>query len=356
MPEAARVSDATQHGSPLNPGIGSPNVKIGFMPAWRALPKGMGAGVEEAADTMKDLMGSASLDIGSAPAKLAKVFAALMQDAPKAAAHGAPAAPGAVAGGFTTLIAANVALTAAYVAGAAVPGGEPAARTAYTEGIKAAAAGFAAASMSAIAGVTDSHLCPVPAGIPPHGPGVVTKASKSVYINNLPAARKDDRVFEALGGADPVAVGCPTVFIGDDGGGPGPSSDAAGGASQEQTDKQQEQQEQARSTEAALIEAAATGVALVEVCPQCAQIERAAATGPPTGWVLFRLVRHDTGEPLAGARVRIRRPDGTGQVYTTNQHGEIEIDDLRPAAGTCAVEAILDRDAWEVLEVNTRPV
>jgi uncharacterized Zn-binding protein involved in type VI secretion len=34
---AARVADLTSHGSPLAPGIGSTNVLIGSMPAWRAL-------------------------------------------------------------------------------------------------------------------------------------------------------------------------------------------------------------------------------------------------------------------------------------------------------------------------------
>jgi uncharacterized Zn-binding protein involved in type VI secretion len=36
-PTAARVGDLTVHGSPLLPGIGSPNVMIGGMPAWRAI-------------------------------------------------------------------------------------------------------------------------------------------------------------------------------------------------------------------------------------------------------------------------------------------------------------------------------
>src|SRR5262245_21781836 len=34
---AARVTDATTHGSPLAPGAGSANVLIGSLPAWRAL-------------------------------------------------------------------------------------------------------------------------------------------------------------------------------------------------------------------------------------------------------------------------------------------------------------------------------
>ena len=36
MPPAARVGDNTLHGTPLGPGLGSANVKIGGLPAWRA--------------------------------------------------------------------------------------------------------------------------------------------------------------------------------------------------------------------------------------------------------------------------------------------------------------------------------
>jgi len=36
MPPAARVGDATSHGTPLSPGPGSTDVLIGGMPAWRA--------------------------------------------------------------------------------------------------------------------------------------------------------------------------------------------------------------------------------------------------------------------------------------------------------------------------------
>ena len=37
MPAAARVGDMTSHGTPLSPGPGSPNVLIGFLPAWRTV-------------------------------------------------------------------------------------------------------------------------------------------------------------------------------------------------------------------------------------------------------------------------------------------------------------------------------
>jgi|KBSSwiStaDraftv2_1062776.scaffolds.fasta_scaffold169037_2 uncharacterized Zn-binding protein involved in type VI secretion len=36
MPAAARAGDRTSHGTPLSPGLGSPNVWIGGRAAWRA--------------------------------------------------------------------------------------------------------------------------------------------------------------------------------------------------------------------------------------------------------------------------------------------------------------------------------
>ncbi len=37
MPAAARAGDMTSHGTPLTPVLGSPNVRIGGQPAWRAV-------------------------------------------------------------------------------------------------------------------------------------------------------------------------------------------------------------------------------------------------------------------------------------------------------------------------------
>lgn len=37
MPAAARLGDNTAHGTPLGPGLGSPNVLVGGRPAWRCL-------------------------------------------------------------------------------------------------------------------------------------------------------------------------------------------------------------------------------------------------------------------------------------------------------------------------------
>ena len=61
--------------------------------------------------------------------------------------------------------------------------------------------------------LSDTHACPLTTGVVPHVGGVVTKASTTVLINNLPAARQGDIITEA-GPPNTIAVGCPTVQIG----------------------------------------------------------------------------------------------------------------------------------------------
>lgn len=229
MPPAARVTDMTSHGTPLTPGPGSLTVMIGFMPAWRALPAGIGGGLEAASQKMDQFMQKPVMTPADATPLLAQISADLVQAGADAAGEGNPAGVGAAAGGTGALNGTNAALTATWTTASAVPGGQPAANTAYTEGIKAAAATAASSLFAAVAGMTDSHICPIPCPIPPHGPGVVTQASESVLIDNLPAVRLGDEVVEACGGSDPIALGCMTVLIGDE----SPSGGGGGGAAAE---------------------------------------------------------------------------------------------------------------------------
>jgi uncharacterized Zn-binding protein involved in type VI secretion len=228
MPMAARVGDLTGHGIPLNPGPGCLTVTIGFMPAWRALPSSMASAVEGISNTMNSFMVRPQMTPADATASLVQISQKLVEGGVAAAANGAPAAAGTAASMVGTLTATNVALTATWTAASVVPGGQPAANIAYTEGIKAAAAAAASAVMASMAGISDMHICPLPVPIPPHGPGFVTKGSTTVSIGNLPAARQGDQVFEACGGSDPIAMGCPTVMIGDSGGGAGAGAGGAG--------------------------------------------------------------------------------------------------------------------------------
>lgn len=214
MPLAARVTDATGHGPPLAPGPGCPTVMIGNQPAWRAVPAGLGSALEGPSNSMKSFMGQQTLTPANATPMLVQIQGQFTAAAGAAASQGAAGAMGAVSGAFATLTTANATLTTAWTSASAAPGGQPAANQAYTEGIKAAAGAAATAAMTAIVASFDQHVCPTPVPPLPHGPGVVTRGSSTVVIGNLPAARKDDKVFEALGGSNPIQAGCPTVEIG----------------------------------------------------------------------------------------------------------------------------------------------
>ena len=156
MPAAARITDITVHGSPMLPGIGSPNVLIGSLPAWRAMSP-------------------------AAAAAFVALIAKIMVNVNKLA---------------TALTSNNV--VAAADAGKKLSDQVPAA-------------------LSMIAAV-DKITCPMLLlGIagPPHGMGVMIGGSTTVMINNLPAGRVGDTIQEIMSPAPNFcAVGLPTVIIG----------------------------------------------------------------------------------------------------------------------------------------------
>lgn len=161
MPPAARVTDATAHGAPLNPGPGSLTTKIGFLPAWRAVPLAAAAGLQSAKATSDATIKSLETATQTAPEAVSKAAAVTAETSGKAAA------------------------------------------------LSALGSAFSATG-------ADVHMCPMPsAPVPtPHGPGVVLQASTTVFIDYLPAARQGDKVVEVLGPPDPIVAGCPTVIIG----------------------------------------------------------------------------------------------------------------------------------------------
>jgi uncharacterized Zn-binding protein involved in type VI secretion len=160
---AARIMDPVVHPLPpvLQPGPGSPNVIIGFRPAWRGVG-GAAAAAIQAAKQVSD----------------------------------------------TTIQVAE----AATLAAAGTPGA-PAAKAAE-EATKAAAAASMGSMISGAAGGADIHMCATPLPIPPHGPGVVVDGSQTVMINNLPASRMGDTIIEAVGPPNKIAMGEATVIIG----------------------------------------------------------------------------------------------------------------------------------------------
>jgi uncharacterized Zn-binding protein involved in type VI secretion len=171
---AARILDPVIHPAPgmLTPGPGSPNVLIGGKLAWRGVPAGAAAA------------------ISTAKAASDKVIQAA--EAATALAAGTP--------------------------------GLPAAKAAE-ETAKSTAAATMGSMITGMAGGADIHACTTPLPIPPHGPGVVIDGSPTVLINGLPACRQGDTIIEAVGPPDKIAMGLPTVIIGDV---PGPAG--GGGA------------------------------------------------------------------------------------------------------------------------------
>ena len=152
---AARITDNVVHPTPpILTGIGSLNVFIGKLPAWR--------GVSIAA-------------------------AALMS-----AKQGTDAA--------------NRAAEAASAAAAATPAG-PAAKAAEIS-TKAASAATMASAIASSAGGADKHVCVL------HGTGVVIDGSRTVLINGLPACRMGDTILEPVGPPNKIVRGCLSVLIG----------------------------------------------------------------------------------------------------------------------------------------------
>jgi uncharacterized Zn-binding protein involved in type VI secretion len=145
----------------LTPGPGSPNVLIGFLPAWRGILAAAAAGIQAAKQTS---------DITIQAAEAATLAAA-----------GTPAAPG------------------AYAA---------------DQSAKIMAASTLGSMITSSAGGADIHACVTPSPVPPHGPGVVVDGSQTVLINNLPACRMGDTIIEPLGPPNKIMKGEMTVIIG----------------------------------------------------------------------------------------------------------------------------------------------
>ena len=76
----------------------------------------------------------------------------------------------------------------------------------------------------------DMHVCPMvtPAPAPvPHVGGPITLGSPTVLIGGMPAARMGD-MLTCVGPPDTIALGCPTVLIGEGAGGGGGGAGGAG--------------------------------------------------------------------------------------------------------------------------------
>jgi len=159
---AARHLDSVTH--PLPPVLTgvptSPNILIGYKPAWKGVPAAAASAIK-AAQKIADT----AIETAKAVTK---------------AAVGPAIAPAKVA----------------------------------EEAVKAAALLSMSNMISSMSMGADIHICMTPYPAVLHGPGVVIDGRKTVLINNLPAARQGDTVLEAIGGPNKITMGCTSVIIG----------------------------------------------------------------------------------------------------------------------------------------------
>jgi len=181
--------------------------------------------------------------------------------------------------------------------------------------------------------ITDMHVCPMFDGSKPHvggpisgpsaptvliggmpaavagdlcvctgPPDTILMGSTGVFICGKPAARMGD--MTAHGGS--IILGCPTVLIGETGGGGGSAGSAGAGAS--------------ASTASGAADAANTSA-----------LAQAAANGDETAertdeedYTAQYTLQDDEGNGVGNMRYQIRTPDGTIHEGTTDANGQTE--------------------------------
>jgi len=174
--------------------------------------------------------------------------------------------------------------------------------------------------------VGDPQTCPMYDGATPHTGGAIISGSSVANIGNMPAARAGDDT-QCAGTTGQIALGCMTVYIGDQrmGGSGGGSAAGAPAAS-----------------------AVAAAPATVESVP-------ASHAGPLTPeetpeeptWIGIRLIDHD-GEPVPNENFQVTLDDGTVLAGVTDAQGYTRFDGLQPSSGDVAFTGIPDnRDRVE---------
>ncbi len=195
----------------------------------------------------------------------------------------------------------------------------------------------------------DTHACPAVSITGADGVGMVMMGSPTVLINYMMACRMGDIVVEipglALGPANPIVMGCPTVIIGEVGmGTPGPATmgtmgSVLGGAS--------------ATTAQSLAQASQAGAGLVPVGSDALLGQAigsssgqgaAAASDQKKVWIEIKLVDQD-GSSVPNEPYTIELPDGTVSAGSTDGEGVARVDGIDP--GNCTVKfPSLDQRSW----------
>ena len=234
--------------------------------------------------------------------------------------------------------------------------------------------------MPAWRAMIDQHACPAVSITGADGVGSVMMGSPTVFINFMMACRLGDIVIEkpglAMGPANPIIMGCPTVMIGEVGMGAVISPSAGGGMNAVSAGVAGE----AGSAAQALTKASQDGAATVAVGGN-QTLSQAAGAGsggsgagstaasstagsssgssvsgsgagaaagtssdPQKTWIEIQLVDAD-GKPVPNEPYRIEAPDGTVTEGCTDSNGVARVDGIDP--GNCKISfTALDQQAW----------
>ncbi len=168
-------------------------------------------------------------------------------------------------------------------------------------------------------------------------PDAIAMGSTGVMIGGRPAARMGDQTVH--GGM--IAVGCPTVLIGEAGGGGGAgSANASAGAAA--GDAPATAGSAAAAVAAALAQQAQE---LVSALSLSGKLSPRPVDPNKTAWVEIAVV-DDTGAPVAYAPYRIEVPGGEIVEGWTDDKGVARIEGILP--GTCRITLTdLDEKAWD---------
>ncbi len=100
------------------------------------------------------------------------------------------------------------------------------------------------------------------------------------------------------------------------------------------------------------------GQPFVGVVPEPEEEEEAApadvtaSTAPPeeNNWIRFLVIDDATTEPVEGAQIKVKLPDGTVEGHKTDSAGMVRISDI--PAGTCDIERLIDVKGYVVVDFD----
>jgi uncharacterized Zn-binding protein involved in type VI secretion len=169
--------------------------------------------------------------------------------------------------------------------------------------------------------LADMHTCPMFNGPQPHVGGPITLGSSGVLIGGMPAARQGD-MATCAGPPDTIAMGCPTVLIGEVSPASAGTAAAAGGA----------------------------GAAGAQASAATAQHVSNESTTKREHWVEFEFV-DKAGNPVSGVSYEFEDPDGNVEEDRLRLDGTVRRDDLSDGKAKVTLKDVYSAE-WDKEEAR----